>query len=113
MAHYGLGRSDRLCRRQSARQTGWGTFHCSRKANIPCLVTASPSFPISHVAGPKVSKARIKANDAKFSRYFKGTISIGNVRVRSLHGQPATHSTTDSEHRVGENPAFYVLSVRS
>jgi hypothetical protein len=47
MAHYGLGRSDRLCRRQSARQTGWGTFHCSRKADhsVPChRVSQLPNF---------------------------------------------------------------------
>ena len=71
----------------SAKPAVWGTFQCPREADIPYhhVSLASPNFVACRA---RVSKARIKTNDAKFSRYFKGIISIGNVRVRSLHGQP-------------------------
>ena len=42
----------------------------------------------------KVSEAGNRANEAEFSRHFKGVFSIGNLRVRSLHSQPRLCGST-------------------
>jgi hypothetical protein len=65
------------------------------------------------LAGAKVSSPVFSANLRKFMRHFKGLFAFGNVEVRSLRGQPTSHSTGDSEHLVGENPAFIGLFAHS
>jgi hypothetical protein len=44
----------------------------------------------------KVSNPKFRGKVWKFPRYFKGHLSIGNVQVRILPGQPGSHSTQDS-----------------
>ena len=38
----------------------------------------------------KVSNLEFRGKEGKFPRHFNGIFPIGNVRVRSLPGQPAT-----------------------
>src|SRR4029077_14939343 len=61
----------------------------------------------------KVSKSRFPRNRAKFSRLFKGRLESGNVAVRILPGQPATHPTYDSVHLSHRKPAKTRAFLRS
>ena len=51
--------------------------------------TRFSEHPTSRPIGPKVSNARIEANQTKCAKHLKRANSIGNARVRSLPGQPA------------------------
>jgi hypothetical protein len=62
-------------------------LHGSRK---PTRLPASPRLPLRPPEGGKVSGTGNKADEAKFSRLFKGPFSIGNVEVRSLPPQPGS-----------------------
>jgi hypothetical protein len=42
------------------------------------------------LTGAKVSTPEFRGDESKLSRHFKGLISIGNVGVRSLDGQPTS-----------------------
>jgi hypothetical protein len=46
----------------------------------------------------KVSNPKFRGKVWKFPRYFKGHLSIGNVQVRILPGQPGSQSTGDCAH---------------
>jgi hypothetical protein len=71
--------------------------------------------PISAGCRPKVSKADIEANEAEFAQHFKGAFSIGNVRVRSLPGQPAIPAFGPGPQKTREragNPGFSRVRLR-
>jgi hypothetical protein len=68
------------------------------------VVLASPTLPIGLHAGRKVSKPGIKGNEAKFSRFFKGLISIGCEVDPFMVSQPVWPSE-NSILTVAQRPA--------
>src|ERR1700722_4162817 len=59
-------------------------------------VAETGGAPATQLLAAKVSDPEFLGNVRKFGRHFKGLFLIGNVRVRILPGQPASHSTGDS-----------------
>ena len=64
------------------------------------------------LADAKVSSPIFPAKLRKFMRHFKGLFAFGNVEVRSLRGQPATHSTGESGYVIVEIAVFHRPFVR-
>jgi len=67
------------------------------------------------LTGAKVSTPEFRGNEAKLSRHFKRLISIGNVGVRSLDGQPGIPAFDRASRETREwagNPGFSGIRFR-